>query len=72
VQHWPAYTPGEKRSVWRRITMDNSAWRFNRYAERARLATGADHPPAEGLVPPAEALVPPAEIFAPPSVRNPP
>ncbi len=36
VQHWPVLTPGEKRSVWRRITMEGTAWRFNRYAERAR------------------------------------
>lgn len=36
VQHWTALTPGEKRMVWRRITLDASAWRFNRYAERAR------------------------------------
>lgn len=35
VQHWLAYTPAEKRSVWRRITLEHSAWRFNRYAERA-------------------------------------
>ena len=28
-------TPGEKRAVWRRITLQASAWRFNRYAERA-------------------------------------
>lgn len=35
VQHWPAMTPGEKRAVWRRITLQASAWRFNRYAERA-------------------------------------
>ena len=28
-------TPGEKRGVWRRITMDGSSWRFNKYAERA-------------------------------------
>ena len=35
VQHWPLLTPGEKRTVWRRITMDGTAWRFNRYAERA-------------------------------------
>ncbi|MCD6666144.1 MAG: DUF3717 domain-containing protein [Hydrogenophaga sp.] len=35
VQHWPAMTPGEKRVVWRRITLQASAWRFNRYAERA-------------------------------------
>ena len=35
VQHWLAYTPAEKRSVWRRITLEHSAWRFNRYSERA-------------------------------------
>ena len=46
VQHWPAFSPGEKRAVWRRITLEGTAWRFNRYAERARLATGADHPAA--------------------------
>ncbi len=36
VQLWPEMTPGEKRATWRRITMESSAWRFNRYAERAR------------------------------------
>ncbi|QPF74390.1 DUF3717 domain-containing protein [Roseateles sp. DAIF2] len=35
VQNWPVMTPGEKRGTWRRITMEGSAWRFNRYAERA-------------------------------------
>lgn len=35
VQFWPSLTPAEKRMVWRRISMENSAWRFNRYAERA-------------------------------------
>ena len=40
VQHWPALSPGEKRSVWRRITMAGTAWRFNRYAERVRAAPG--------------------------------
>jgi len=35
VQHWPVMTPGEKRATWRRITMEGTAWRFNRYAERA-------------------------------------
>ena len=35
VQHWPGMTPAEKRAVWRRITLQASAWRFNRYAERA-------------------------------------
>jgi predicted Fe-S protein YdhL (DUF1289 family) len=38
VQFWPQMTPGEKRVTWRRITLENSAWRFNRYAERAREA----------------------------------
>ena len=44
VQHWPAFTPAEKRAVWRRITHEGTAWRFNRYAERGRTATGEDHP----------------------------
>lgn len=35
VQHWLAMSPTEKRTVWRRITVDGTAWRFNRYAERA-------------------------------------
>lgn len=49
VQHWTRMSPGEKRVVWRRITMESTAWRFNRYAERARAATGADHPPSDSL-----------------------
>jgi predicted Fe-S protein YdhL (DUF1289 family) len=44
VQRWTEFTPAEKRAVWRRITHEGTAWRFNRYAERARLATGEDHP----------------------------
>ncbi len=35
VQHWPEMSPGEKRAVWRRITLEDKAWRFHRYAERA-------------------------------------
>ncbi|MEK8050425.1 DUF3717 domain-containing protein [Ideonella sp. DXS22W] len=35
VQHWPQLSPAEKRLVWRRITAEGTAWRFNRYAERA-------------------------------------
>jgi hypothetical protein len=35
VQHWLVMTPVEKRAVWRRIVLDGSAWRFNRYVERA-------------------------------------
>jgi uncharacterized protein len=50
VQHWTAYSPAQKRAVWRRITLEARAWRFNRYAERARMATGEDHPPAEAFV----------------------
>ncbi len=44
VQHWPTLSPADKRGVWRRITLEGTAWRFNRYAERAREATGVDHP----------------------------
>jgi hypothetical protein len=29
--------------------MEATAWRFNRYAERAREATGVDHPPPDSL-----------------------
>ena len=35
VQLWTAMDPAEKRSVWRRITLEADSWRFNRYAERA-------------------------------------
>ena len=35
VQHWLAYSPAQKRAVWQRITREGTAWRFNRYAERA-------------------------------------
>jgi hypothetical protein len=37
-------SPGQKRAVWRRITLDAKAWRFNKYAERAHRASGEDHP----------------------------
>ena len=47
VQHWPVMTPSEKRRTWRRITMEGTAWRFNKYAERAREA-----PPVAELTPP--------------------
>ncbi len=36
VQRWTEMSPGEKRASWRRITIEDDAWRFNRYAERAR------------------------------------
>ena len=41
VQHWTVMTPAEKRQTWRRITLAGTAWRFNRYAERALAAQGA-------------------------------
>ncbi len=41
VKQWQVYTPGQKRQVWRRITLQATAWRFNRYLERANLAGGA-------------------------------
>lgn len=59
VQHWPLLSPADKRSVWRRITMEGTAWRFNRYAERARLANGTDHPDAATLAAAAEAALAP-------------
>jgi uncharacterized protein len=46
VQRWTEMTPGAKRAVWRRITMAGTAWRFNRYAERA----AADRSPKEPRV----------------------
>ncbi|MBN8511265.1 MAG: DUF3717 domain-containing protein [Burkholderiales bacterium] len=35
VRRWQAMSPAEKRAVWHRITREGTAWRFNRYAERA-------------------------------------
>jgi uncharacterized protein len=35
VQLWPEMSPAAKRATWRRITVDGTSWRFNRYAERA-------------------------------------
>ena len=35
VQLWTEMSPGEKRAVWRRIQTEGTAWRFNKYAERA-------------------------------------
>jgi predicted Fe-S protein YdhL (DUF1289 family) len=39
VQLWPQMGPVEKRATWRRITADGTAWRFNKYAERAAEGT---------------------------------
>lgn len=48
VQRWTEMTPGEKRHVWRRITLDGGAWRFNRYAERAAEAAAGGPPAGTG------------------------
>ena len=44
VQRWTSMSPAEKRVTWRRITQEGTAWRFNRYAERA--LSGAPAAPA--------------------------
>jgi predicted Fe-S protein YdhL (DUF1289 family) len=36
IQDWTILSPVEKRAVWHRITREQKAWRFNRYAERAQ------------------------------------
>ena len=36
VQQWLAMDVVEKRAVWQRINREGTAWRFNRYAERAQ------------------------------------
>jgi predicted Fe-S protein YdhL (DUF1289 family) len=35
VQNWPAMGAADKRSTWRRITLEGTSWRFGRYADRA-------------------------------------
>jgi len=35
VQNWTEMQPVQKRATWRRITQQGTAWRFNKYAERA-------------------------------------
>jgi predicted Fe-S protein YdhL (DUF1289 family) len=35
VQNWTVMSPSEKRVTWRRISIEATAWRFNRYSERA-------------------------------------
>jgi hypothetical protein len=46
VQHWPGMSPAAKRATWRRITLEGSAWRFDRYAERAAEKRPPDTPDA--------------------------
>jgi predicted Fe-S protein YdhL (DUF1289 family) len=58
VQNWTSMSPGEKRATWHRITLEHAAWRFNRYAERARLGQNPVQPAAcpAPPAPPAAAL----------------
>ncbi|MEY3861283.1 MAG: hypothetical protein RIS50_1564, partial [Bacteroidota bacterium] len=51
VQYWTEMSAGEKRSVWRRITVDGTSWRFNRYAERAAEDRSLSRAAAEAQVP---------------------
>lgn len=44
VQYWTEMTPVQKRQTWRRITLANEAWRFNKYAERAGEHFSAPYP----------------------------
>jgi len=37
VQRWTEMSPAEKRETWHRIQFEGTAWRFNRYAERAKV-----------------------------------
>jgi uncharacterized protein len=52
VQKWTEMDAPQKRATWRRITTEGTAWRFNKYAERAAEgagsadATGHAHNPA--------------------------
>lgn len=46
VQDWTVYTPAEKRAVWLRISQEATAWRFNRYAERALERAREEHAPS--------------------------
>ena len=41
VQLWTELSPGAKRQVWRRITQEDTAWRFNKYSERAAKVTAS-------------------------------
>jgi len=40
VQRWTEMGPTQKRATWRRISLEATAWRFNRYAERAAEGRG--------------------------------
>ena len=42
VQNWTQMRPAQKRQTWRRIVAQGTAWRFNRYAERANACAGSE------------------------------
>jgi uncharacterized protein len=69
VQRWTAMSPGEKRVTWRRITLDGTAWRFNRYAERALESTANAAANAAATASATATATTPAATSAPP--RNP-
>lgn len=48
VRHWLSMGPFAKRAVWQRITLAQTAWRFTRYAERARDVASVGLVPALG------------------------
>lgn len=48
VQHWTRLGPAEKRLVWRRITAEGTAWRFNRYADRVSGMGSGERPDVFG------------------------
>ncbi|MEJ7139104.1 DUF3717 domain-containing protein [Amphibiibacter pelophylacis] len=50
VQHWTRMEPLDKRAVWRRITAEGTAWRFNKYAERVVPARQPGKAEIEGLL----------------------
>ena len=49
VRQWLSLSPFAKRAVWRRITQAQTAWRFTRYAERARESAAAAPPDAPAV-----------------------
>lgn len=51
VRDWPQLDPFAKRAVWRRIQLEATAWRFNRYAERAQESEAQQLDLTEGLKP---------------------
>ena len=73
VRHWLSMGPFAKRAVWQRITLAQTAWRFTRYAERARdvASVGPVPPPARGPGTASPATPPSRSAHLPPSVARP-